>query len=726
MMLRQPDNLPVRRSDTVPVAFTPEATPQVEPDEIDLHGHLAMLYRRRKLILTVMASVFILGMLYTLVRRPVYESTAKILVFTEKRGETSLGEDLLAIRNLEAITGSRSIDTQIEIISSPDLLENAFHKLSPSTRSSGFASDAIPGWACKIWQAKDADVIAVTGRAYTPNAAADLAKAITTEYLSQDLKQSNQATRQARIYAEGKMAIAERELAKANMALSQFKRESGLFAPETQVMKHAEHMAELSTSIDATRAEIAAGRQENVALLKRISAEKKDVLTNTTVTLNPQFTAALDRIDKLQSERSALLQEYTPGSRNIKEIEDRIKKEEDRLKQIAATVVGSRINARNPIRDTLLTQYSAGVAALAADSARLRSLEAEAQAQERAARKLPDQERELTEHMQRVSMLQRTYEMLSTKYHTLMLSEQAMLPSGTLVATPRISKVPAYPKTGSNAVLFLLLGAFVALVATMIAERLDMRVHDPNLVEQISGAPALSVVPEMLGESPRLFNGSAGKPALLESFRILRNNISFAGLAHGLKVIAVTSPGRGEGKSTTVANLAVTMAMEGNRVLLVDGDMHNPSLHKFMAISGKVGLSNVLEGVKNPEEAIQATSVENVYCLPAGSVSTNAAELLGSKASRDLFEVLREWYDVILIDCPPAVGMSDAQVISTLADGVLLVVSISHTMKPHLDNTIRMLNYTGVPLVGLVINRMNYNPRDYGYYYGNNSDRETV
>ena len=720
--MHQREDLPVRKSDNVPVIFTPDVRAQYEPDEIDLRSHLAMLHRRRGLILAIATVIFVLGMLYTLTRRPIYESTAKILVFTQKPGVAPSEGDLPIIRNLEAITASRSIDTQIEIISSPDLLKNAFARLDPVARDLGFKTDEIPDWSYRIAQAKDADVIAVTGRAYTPGAAAALARAIANEYFAQDLKQSNQAVRQAREFAEVKMASAERQLSEANLALSKFKRESGLFAPDVQIMKQAEQIAALSADVGATKAEVSARQQENAALLKRISGEKKDVLTNTTVTMNPQFSAALDRIDKLQSERSELLQEFTPESREVKDIEDRIGKEEGRLRKITATVVGSKVSARNPIRDTLLTQYSAGVAALAAANARLHSLQGQAKASEHMATNLPERERQLAEHLQQVNTLQKTYEMLSTRYHTLLISEQSALPSGMMSSTPQIPESATYPKTASNAALFLLLGAFIALAATLIAEKLDVRVHDPSMVEQMSGATALSMVPDMPRESPSLSQGGAEKPILLESFRILRNNIAFAGLTNGKKVLAITSPGRGEGKSTTSVNLAVTMAMDGNRVLLVDGDLRHPSLHKLLGIPGDVGLSNLLRGRKSLEHVIKTTPIENVDCIPAGPMLMNVAELLRSEETSDLFKDLRERYDAVLIDCPPAAGLSDAQVISTLADGILLVVSMSRTLRSHLDTAIRMLSYTQVPLVGLVINRVDANPKSYGYYYSNLPD----
>ena len=181
--------------------------------------------------------------------------------------------------------------------------------------------------------------------------------------------------------------------------------------------------------------------------------------------------------------------------------------------------------------------------------------------------------------------------------------------------------------------------------------------------------------------------------------------------------MAITSPGRAEGKTTTAINLAITSAMEGRRVLLVDCDLRRPTLHRFAGVSHNVGLTSVLAGTAQLDDALVSTNVENVFCLPSGSIPKNPAEILNSKRNRELFADLAKRFDLVVADCPPAAGLSDIQVISTLVDGMLLVVAANQTIKPHLEITIRTLMQAEAPLIGLVFNRIDLRHQGYRYYY---------
>lgn len=685
------------------------------PELLDL---LSVLLRRRWVMLLTMAVVFALGMLYTITRRPIYESSAKIVVVGARSGTPVAGNDVSWLSDLQALTRSRSVDTQVEIIASPDILEQAYSSLKPGLRRSGFGSADLPVWAYRVVNKKSTDMIVVTARAYDATAAAALANTIADTYFRRDLHDNNQATRQARRYAEEKMVVARRDLARANADLSAFKHRTGFFAPEAQLTKTAEQVAQMTLNLDAARTEATAGEREIATLKRQLMLQRPNVVTRTTVTRNPHYDAIVEKIQSLSSERIALLQEYTPESPEVKTVENRIHQEEGRLRQLAQTFVGSSDTARNPVHDTLLAKYAADVAAASASNARARSLQTELAARKGEAQLLPEKERQFNDHMQRVAMLQRTYEMLSTKYYTLLLSEHATLPNGMLVSRARVPSAPAYPNPRNAGLLFLCLGVLAAVAAAILAERLDSCVHDQSAVEEATGLPTLTQVPMVGPGSQPIITDEEHRFALLESFRILRNNIAFSGVDHELKVLAVTSACRNEGKSTTVSNLAIVIAMEDKRVLLVDADMRCPSLHKMVGRQSGIGLTTVLTGKSKLEETIVPTTTQNVFCLPAGPKPPNPAELLNSEPSRELFRRLAQDYDMVLVDCPPALGLSDVQVVSTIADGVLLVVMTDKTPKPLLQAAIRSLTQIGAPLIGLVLNGVDTCRRRYGYNYG--------
>ena len=678
--------------------------------------YLALFARRKWVMLATLLIVFGLGMLYTFTRRPIYESSARIVVASSTGAGLVTEDEAPLLTDLRALTRSRSVETQVEMISSPDLLREAYASLAPEIRTAGFGAGKLPNWASRVRAVKNTDVILVTCRAFTPTAAAALANTIANVYFRRDLERNTQATRQARRYAGEQMVVAQKQLERASAELARFKRSTGLFAPEEQLARVAEQKVRLSMDLDAAKAQLAAERRQAAAMRRALSGERHNVITNTTVAPNPQREAILQRIDSLNSQRAGMLQEYTPESREVRDTDERIRLEEARLKQMEATVVASRVQARNPVRDSLAPAYASMIASVSASSARVRALQEALAEKESQVQSLPERERGLAERLQRVAMLQRTYEALSAKYNALLMTEQATLPTGMLVASARAEDEPTYPKHGRSAALFLMIGLLASVVAAVLAERLDRRIHDEESAEQATNLPSLSIVPRVEDGSPLLLADGGSRAAVLESFRILRNGIEFLADDRGLKVVAVTSAGRQEGKSTTSVNLAVAMAMEGKRVLLVDADMRRPSLHRLLGVPSEIGLSTVLAGKSSVNSAIRPTAVTNVECLPAGPIPPNGAEMLNSRESRELFRALADDYDSVVVDCPPAAGLSDVQVISTLVDGVLLVVSIDQTLKPQLDTTIRALRQAGARLIGVVLNRMQTRRWGYGYY----------
>jgi len=692
----------------------------MQPDQVpqSRNEYAGIFIRRRKLMISTLLIIFTAGMLYTFTRRPIYESTAKIVVASNTGGGATSADDITLLSDLRALTRSRSVDTQVEMISSPDLLKEAYDSLSNSMRAVGFGSEPkMPEWATKIAARKNTDVILVMGRAYTPSASSTLANNLANVYLKRDMERNNQATRQAREYAGEQMIVAQKELSIASADLAEFKRRTGFYAPEAQLNKTAEQMAQLSSELVAAKAEEAADARQTGAMAHQLSREQPNVVANTTINRNPEFDAVRQRISDLNSQRVALMQEFTPESREIKTIDDRIRQEENHLKQIAQSVVGSSVKARNPVRDNMIANYANSAASYSASSGRVKALTAALARHEQAARLLPQRERGYSVRAQRVAQLQRTYEALADKYNALLLTEQSTLPSGLLASRAHVPESPAYPKTMSNAVLFLLLGVLCAVAAAIVADRIDTRVNDEAEMEHITHLPSLSIVPNLLTDSPLLSSGNSSlKPAMLESFRILRNSIQFYGLQEHPKTIAITSPGRGEGKSTTSVNLAIAMSMEGKRVLLVDADLRRPSLARMLNLPSKKGLSTILAGKSSLTDCVMKTKMENVWCLPSGPTLPNAAELLNTLKSRELFKQLADQYDVVLVDSPPSAGLCDIQVISGLTDGVLLVVSMNQTHKPHLYMTLRTLSQAGARVIGMVVNRVNTRHCGYGDY----------
>jgi tyrosine-protein kinase Etk/Wzc len=371
-----------------------------------------------------------------------------------------------------------------------------------------------------------------------------------------------------------------------------------------------------------------------------MTEQSKEVMKDSVVTRNPQFAAVLDNLTQLQSKRASAMQEYTPTSKEIRQIDGQIAEERAHLKQIAETIVSSKTMTSNPVFEGLLQKYSDSIVNDAALSTRVKAASDELQRMKGEASKLPEKERQFTELLQKAQLLRNTYEMLSQKYYTLVLSERSMLPAGQLVSQARPAEYAAYPSKKKFALLYLLLGIMLSAAAALIAEKIDIRIHDQAFVEHKTGLPTLAAIPVVQEGTPTHIGTGNDDPTLLESYRMLRSNIAFYAVDREMRILAVTGPGRGEGKSTTAANLAIALAMDGKRVLIVDCDLRRPSMHRVFGLSRGVGLTNVVTNKVAVENAIVKTDRENLHLLPSGPIPPNAPEILNSRVTRDLLQEL--------------------------------------------------------------------------------------
>lgn len=206
-----------------------------------------------------------------------------------------------------------------------------------------------------------------------------------------------------------------------------------------------------------------------------------------------------------------------------------------------------------------------------------------------------------------------------------------------------------------------------------------------------------------------------------EAYRTLRTNIQYSSFDKEIKTILVTSTAPAEGKSTTCGNLALTMAQADKRVLVIDCDLRKPTVHKKFTISNEKGVSNFLIGQTALEEVVYKYS-DNLYLLPSGTIPPNPSEMLSSKKLKEFLETLKEEFDCIIIDSPPVMAVTDAQILSTIVDGVLLVAASGQTEKEGLLKAKDQILKVNGNLLGVVLTKMPMKKgKGYGnyyYYYG--------
>ncbi len=207
------------------------------------------------------------------------------------------------------------------------------------------------------------------------------------------------------------------------------------------------------------------------------------------------------------------------------------------------------------------------------------------------------------------------------------------------------------------------------------------------------------------------------KSTISEAFRTLRTNIQFASLDKDIRTLMVTSSGPAEGKSTTIANLAIVMAQSEKRVLLVDADMRKPTVHHIFRVSNRAGLTNVLIGQFSLEEMVRPTLVDGLDILTSGPIPPNPSELLASKRMSMLMSEMMDQYDMVLFDTPPVIAVTDAQILASQVDGVLLVVFYGKTPKEAALKAKNQLDNVKAKLLGVVLNNKQIKGDNYYYYY---------
>lgn len=214
-----------------------------------------------------------------------------------------------------------------------------------------------------------------------------------------------------------------------------------------------------------------------------------------------------------------------------------------------------------------------------------------------------------------------------------------------------------------------------------------------------------------------------------EAYRVIRTSIQFAQAGKELKTLAVTSCMPNDGKSTTIANLAVVLTQAGKSVLLIDCDMRNPTVHKNFNLSNKVGLSSCISMGTALSDAVQKTSIEGLYALTGGVIPPNPSELLGSEQMKNVLQRAKEQYDYVLIDTPPVMPVTDALIVGRFVDGMILVIASAEVKVEMARDVKNQLVNAGANILGVVLNKVRSEHHGYGYgyyyYYGNDGEKHS-
>jgi succinoglycan biosynthesis transport protein ExoP len=315
-----------------------------------------------------------------------------------------------------------------------------------------------------------------------------------------------------------------------------------------------------------------------------------------------------------------------------------------------------------------------------------------------------------------------SYSALLNSYSSIGLAEASSADTVTVVSPAVQPFAPIRPRVMQNTLLAAVVGGMLAVGVAFLVEYLDDTVKDPGDL-QLADLNAVAAVQHVSlngkGSTQALFAVHEPKSLVSEAYRTLRTNLQFSSPDRPVHSLVVTSALATEGKTTTAANLAVVMAQAGKGVVLVDADLRRPALHKIFGLANREGLTTALvQDMSSLDACLQATEVDNLRVLASGPIPPNPQELLGSQRMRDLLHSLQAQADVVIVDTPPSLVVSDANVLASLADGVLLVVNTGQTRRATVQQAAEALRQVGAHLVGGVLNQVDTRGgRNYYYYY---------
>lgn len=329
-----------------------------------------------------------------------------------------------------------------------------------------------------------------------------------------------------------------------------------------------------------------------------------------------------------------------------------------------------------------------------------------------------------------VATAQKMYEDLQSQYQLARIAESA---DGGTVRIIDEATTPTFaisPNRRRAFFMSLVMGLVLGVGLAVLLDRIDDSVRSPTELSESYALPVLGLIPAIgTGELPagdatglsRIVTHADPRSPVAEAYRSLRTNLAFARMQRGLRSLLLTSPGPADGKSTTVANLAITFAQQGQRTLLVDGDLRRAVLDKTFGVPRAPGLTDVIIGEAKLDEAVHETQVPNLFVLTSGQLPPNPSELLGSNAMRDILGQMESRFDMVLFDSPPLLAVTDAAVLSTIVDGTVLIARMGSTQRRALWRAASQLRAVSANVMGGVLNDLRAETSSYyggdGYYY---------
>jgi len=681
--------------------------------DVDLREYLGVIWRRKRLILAGFTLVLLTALVYLRSASPRYSAEARMVVEAQGEG-VSMVDAQNPLAELLSRTRPDTLATQLQAMQISPFLREAKKRVQVKPP----ADDDDPD--IRVENMEATDIIAIRVTAGHPEYAAELANAIVDLHLEQSRAQSLRGIRDALAFTEREAERTRVALADAEDRLMRFRKQRRV----EQVTLEEQERTRLSLDLQSRVREIKADLDSvlgEVNDLRAQLAHDPEFLNQVIEVDNPRIQQLRDQIAELEQRRTVEAINFKPTSPIIQQLDIQLR---DLGRRLSAEPLTRKTRTRVP--NTRHVELVGRLREREDEARRLRGqyhrVDAELQAREsqRPAEELGTWEIRQAALTRERDQAQKMQTLFLDKLQDLRIREKANRPGARVLLRASAPSHPAFPDPPRVLLVACILGLIVGLAGAFAAERLDDRVHTPEEAERLSQSALLANVPEIMVPSARLLSALPSHSAVSESYRILRSAIAFETLDEPIHTILITSVTRGEGKSLTCVNLASAIAMDGKRVLLLDADLRRPSLHTLTKVEAQPGLSEFLNHRCAGREIVRHIPEAGFDLIPSGAIPSNPSELLNTPGMTELLHTLTGEYDVILIDSSPCTLVTDALVMATKVDGVLLVVDVGRTHKLALRHARDLLDRARARVLGMVFNRAGREGRPYygrcGYY----------
>ena len=547
-------------------------------------------------------------------------------------------------------------------------------------------------------------------RAQEPALAEQIGQAWSEEFVDRNMAEINQGVQDGLSWLQKEQQKGEADVRKAESNLLEFRRKNNTIVLSTEEKGNilTQQLEELSHKQGLAQAERSEREAEYNNLYGIVRKEREAIRLSLLISTD-LMGHLRENYTTLAGDRQALMQRYLPDHPKMVDVNTRITEAEGQIRSEVAAELRRREAALNEAKGKE-TELSATIEKVTRDSLTEGSGESEYNLLRRDVKSKEDIFQKLIDRMQEMGV-------------TASLKE-----NNIRVIDPSEAKDdPVEPNYLRNIFVAILAGLVAGVSLALFFDYMDTTIKTREEVEAL-GIPFLGIIPSVPGlqgdgwEVAReryLYSMNYPKSAFAEFCRNIRTSVNFSAREDGKppRRLLITSAGPREGKTTTSINLGITFAATGRRVCLVDADLRRPSIHHAFGLSNEHGISSFITGESTADQVVQPTPQEGLFIIPSGPRPPNPAELLGSAQCRAALDRLNELFDLVIIDSPPVVAVTDAVVLSTDVDGVIMVIKSFKVAKDLVLQAKRMLTDIDARLIGVILNDFDIQRKSYGYYY---------